>query len=152
MICQKRLDGDFLAPELKNCKRCNRIFTYMTGLPICPACVKEDERIFDEVSEYIRNNPGAPLSTVSKDLDISYEKLLKYVKEGRLQIRAESGGFYRFCEKCGEMIIEGKFCKHCEYRISTVLDASKKNLLDKMEENEILRSDYKFLARDIKKK
>ena len=138
--------------ELKNCRRCNKVFTYMAGLPICPACAKEDERIFDEVSEYIRENPGAPLSAVSNELNISYDKLLKYVKEGRLQIRAENGGFYRFCEKCGEMITDGKFCKHCEYHISTVLDVSKKNLLDKMEESEKLRGKYRFLARDNNKK
>ena len=134
--------------ELKNCKRCNKVFSYIAGMPICPACTQEDERIFDEVSMYIRENPGVPLSHVSKELKISYDKLMKYVKEGRLQIRAENGGFYTFCEKCGAMTTQGKFCKKCEQHIATVLDVSKRNLQDKLEESEKNKRDYRFLARD----
>ena len=141
-----------MAAELKNCRRCNKIFLYMAGLPICPACAEEDEKIFELVCEFIRKNPGAPLSEVSKELEISYDKLLKYVKEGRLQIRSGNGGFYRFCEKCGEMITEGKYCDHCEYHISTVLDVSKKNLLGKMTGNDAQGSDYRFFARETIKK
>ena len=134
--------------ELINCKRCNKVFTFLAGLPICPGCMQEDERIFDEVSMYLRENPGAPLSTVSKELDISYDKLMKYVKEGRLQIRADSGGYYKFCEKCGELITSGKFCKKCEQHIATVLDVSKRNLQKKIEEGEQRKRDYRFLAYD----
>ncbi|MCL2060901.1 MAG: MerR family transcriptional regulator [Oscillospiraceae bacterium] len=135
-------------PELKNCRRCNKVFSFVAGLPICPSCTREDERIFDEVSMYIRDNPGVPLTVVSKELKISYDKLMKYVKEGRLQIRSESGAFYKFCEKCGEMIMHGKFCKKCERHISTVLDVSKKSLQDKIMESERNKGDYRFLAHD----
>ena len=138
--------------ELKNCRRCNKVFSFIAGLQICPACMQEDERIFDEVSMYIRDNPGVPLSQVSKELKISYDKLIKYVKEGRLQIRAENGGYYKFCEKCGAMITTGKFCKKCEYHITAVLDVSKKNLQDKIEEGEKRKRDYRFLAHDLDSK
>ena len=138
--------------ELRNCRRCNKVFSYIAGIPVCPVCMKEDEKIFDEVSMYIRDNPGVPLSQVSKELNISYDKLMKYVKEGRLQIRAENGGFYKFCEKCGAMIMQGKFCKKCENHISAVLDVSKKDLQKKIEKDEKNRGDYRFLARDTDKK
>ena len=137
--------------ELKNCRRCNRVFPFLSGIPICPACAQEDEKIFDEVSMYIRDNPGVPLKIVSKELNISYDKLMKYVKEGRLQIRSDKGGFIQFCEKCGAMITQGKFCKRCEYHISTVLDTSKKKLLDKMEEAEKSKNDYRFINNGKKK-
>ena len=138
--------------ELKNCRRCNKVFLYLAGLPICPACIKEDEEIFDKVSFYIRDHPGVPLTVVSKELDISYDRLMKYVKEGRLQVRAENGEIYKFCEKCGEMITQGRFCKHCEDHISNVFDFSKRNLQNKIIESEKNKSDYRFLAHDSDEK
>ena len=135
-------------PELKNCRRCNKIFPYLAGLPICPACAQEDEQIFKDVSLYIREHPGVSLNEVSKELDISYDKLMKYVKEGRLQILSGDGEYVNFCEKCGEMIKKGKFCKACEYHISNVLDESKRNLQNKLTRLEKNRSEYRFLATD----
>jgi len=139
-------------PELRNCRRCNKVFSYLAGLPICPDCVKEDERIFRDVSAYIRENPGVSLHDVSDKLEISYDKLIKYVKEGRLQVLASDGEFVNFCEKCGAMIKKGKFCKSCEYHISNVLDESKRNLQKKLVEIEKDRNDYRFLAHDAKKR
>ena len=139
-------------PELKNCRRCNKIFPYLAGLPICPACAREDERLFGEVSAYIRDHPGVPLNTVSEELEIPYDALMKYVKEGRLQVLAANGEYVRFCEKCGTMISKGKFCKDCEYYISNVLDESKRNLQRKLDVIERKRGEYRFLANDPKAK
>lgn len=138
-------------PELRNCKRCNKVFSYIGGLPICPSCTKEDEQIFDKVSLYIRDNPGVPLTVVSNELDISYDRLMKYVKEGRLQIRSANGGFIRFCEKCGAVVTSGRFCDDCEDHITTVLEVSKRNLQGKIDESSRSNSDYKFLAKDAKR-
>jgi Zn finger protein HypA/HybF involved in hydrogenase expression len=138
-------------PELKNCRRCNKVFPFFAGLPICPACAQEDERIFREVSGYIREHPGVSLNVVSGELNISYDKLMKYVKEGRLQVLSGEGEFVSFCEKCGQMIKKGKFCQSCEYHISNVLDDSKRNLQNKLLQIEKNRSDYRFLATDPKK-
>ena len=86
-------------PELKNCKRCNKVFPYLAGLQICQACTKEDEKIFADVSAYLRDNPGTPLSVVAEELGIGYDKLMKYVKEGRLIVRTQKGDVAHFCEK-----------------------------------------------------
>ena len=134
--------------ELKNCRRCNKIYAYIAGLPICSECVKEEERIFDKVSIFIRDHPGVKLTEVAEELDISYEKLMKYVKEGRLQIKTDDGGFVMFCEKCGAMISKGRFCKGCENHITNVLEISQATLVDKLSE----KSSYKFYAKDQKKK
>ena len=124
----------------------------MAGLLICPACMRDDEKIFDDVSMYLRDKPGTPLSVVAEELDIGYDKLMKYVKEGRLLVRMPNGAVMHFCEKCGAMINEGKFCKNCEDHISNVLDTSKRNLQGKLEEARERSSGYRFLAADEKKK
>lgn len=131
-------------PELKNCRRCNKVFPYLAGLPICPACNKEDEKIFEEASMYIRDHPGVPLTVVSNELDISYDRLMKYVKEGRLQILSPKGEYIRFCENCGVAITGNRFCPSCEGHISGVLDTSKKKLQNSLEKAK-KRSDYRFI-------
>jgi flagellar operon protein (TIGR03826 family) len=142
-------------PELRNCKRCNKVFSYIAGPPLCPACQKEDEKIFEDVSLYIREHPGLPLTVVAKELDISYDKLMKYVREGRLQIRAANGQMINFCEKCGKEIEQGRFCSECEGGISKDLEASKRSLRDKLaaspETKQAQGGGYHFLA-DVKKK
>lgn len=140
-------------PELKNCRRCNKVFSYVGGLNICPACSKEDEKIFEAVSGYLRENPGMPLSTVAQELDIGYDILMKYVKEGRLLVRSPNGSIVHFCEKCGTMIDEGRFCSRCENHIANVLDSSKRNLQGKLTERAAADNSggYRFLAADAKK-
>ncbi|MDR1062170.1 MAG: MerR family transcriptional regulator [Clostridiales bacterium] len=119
-------------PELKNCRKCNRIFSYITGPPICPNCQKEEEEIFEKVSMYIREHQDVPLTVVSKELDVSYEKILKYVREGRLQIKEPDGSILTFCEKCGKEIPSGRFCKSCEAGLAKALESSKRELLGKV--------------------
>ncbi|MDR1438678.1 MAG: MerR family transcriptional regulator [Clostridiales bacterium] len=119
-------------PELKNCRKCNRIFSYVTGPQICPSCQKEEEEIFDNVSMYVREHPGVPLTVVAKEMDVSYEKIIKYVREGRLQIKEPGGGVVKFCEKCGKEIPSGRFCKSCEAGLAKALESSKRELLDKV--------------------
>jgi len=139
-------------PELKNCRRCNRVFSYVGGLPICPACAKEDERLFEKVSMYIRENPGVPLNVVSEELDISFEKLMKYVREGRLQVRAPNGGFVMFCENCGAMIEKGKLCIECDRHINNVLDTSQRTLQRKLNAIEAKQAMYRYRSAEPPKK
>ena len=101
------------------------------------------------MSEYLRNNPGTPLAQVAEELDISYEKLMKYVREGRLQIKAPNGKYISFCEKCGKETAGGRFCLSCEGHILNVLDTSKKNLQTKVADKS--QGGYRFLATDEKK-
>jgi hypothetical protein len=112
--------------------------------------MKEDEQIFEEVSVYVRDNPGVPLSVVAKELDISYDKLMKYVREGRLLVRTNNGGYAKFCEKCGEMINDGRFCPGCEDHINAVLETSKFALQSKIADYEKNKSEYRYHAFDKK--
>ena len=118
--------------ELRNCRRCNRIFSYFVGQQICPQCQKEENTLFEEVSVYVRDHPGVPLAMVAKEMDTSYEKLLKFVKEGRLQIKDQDGKTIYFCEHCGEEVLNGKLCKSCESALSNDLENSKQSLMSKI--------------------
>lgn len=106
-------------PEVRNCRRCGKIYNYIGGAPICPDCKKLDEEDFQKVKEYLYQNPGASINQVSVDLDISVEKIRRYLKEGRLEITSEDGNMILECENCGKSIKSGRFCPECERELES---------------------------------
>lgn len=104
--------------EMRNCPRCKRIFSYINS-PICSDCEKEEEKIFESVREYIKVNPDSSLSIVSEETGVSPKKILKYVKEGKLEISKGMGlhGENK-CEQCGKPITKGKYCDTCVIKIN----------------------------------
>ena len=38
--------------NVRNCKECGRLFNYIAGPPICPACKEELEKKFQKAKEY----------------------------------------------------------------------------------------------------
>ena len=121
--------------ELKNCSRCNRVFPYFAGVQICQACQKKEEKMFEDASAYIKEHPGVPMTVVAKELDISYDKLMKFIREGRLQIVTPDGKIILFCEKCGNPIDIGRFCPQCENGLLSDLQSSKKDLVTRVDKN-----------------
>lgn len=101
-------------PDVRNCRKCGRLFNYIGGAPICQDCKKEDEADFARVKEYLYKNPGASITMVSTDLEMSVEKIKRFLKEGRLEITGEDGNMVLECENCGKSIRSGRFCDECE--------------------------------------
>ena len=51
--------------EMANCPRCRKVFPRLRE-PICDACVKEEEELFNKVKAFLEENPS---STVLKICD-----------------------------------------------------------------------------------
>ncbi|MDR1689847.1 MAG: MerR family transcriptional regulator [Clostridiales bacterium] len=106
--------------EMRNCPKCKRVFNYISS-PICPDCEKEEELVFDSVVDYVKNNPESNLAKVSQETGVSAKKLLRYVKEGRLEISKGMHGEIR-CEKCGAPILKGRYCDTCVIAVNQQID------------------------------
>ena len=104
--------------DVRNCKKCGKIFSYMGGTPFCQACKQLDEEDFKRVKEFLYKNPGASMTQVSVDLDISVEKIKRFLKDGRLEITSEEGNMFLECETCGKAIKSGRFCDECERNLA----------------------------------
>lgn len=99
--------------EIRNCPRCGKIFTYI-GRPICNRCIEDEEDEFKRVKEYVYDNPGATISETSQVTEVSVEKIMRFLREERLEIKAENSNMMLQCERCGAPISAGRFCEHCK--------------------------------------
>lgn len=107
--------------EVMNCRNCKRLFNYIGGQILCPACKDKLEQKFLEVKQYIRENPGKNISEISMDMDVSIQQLKTWVRQERLSFTSDSNMTIE-CEKCGAPIQTGRFCEQCKRGIVDTLE------------------------------
>ena len=76
--------------EVKSCRTCKRLFNYVSGPQICPACKDELEKKFYEVKEYIRENPKQGIKEIAEATGTTTQQLQQWVREERLEFSADS--------------------------------------------------------------
>lgn len=123
--------------ELRNCARCGKLFLYR-GSPYCPECQKLDEEDFAKVKDYLYENPGASVMEVSEATQVSPDKVLRYLKEGRLELTSEQDSILLRCERCGKPIRTGRYCEACIAEISKGLRKGLESRLKSTKDNERL--------------
>jgi len=102
--------------EVVNCPRCGKVFNKVRG-PLCPACEKKDEQAFQMVREFAEENKNCTISELSKGSGVSEKKIMRYIREGRLEITGGMHGEVR-CKICGRPISKGNYCDSCIIDIS----------------------------------
>lgn len=98
--------------ELKNCKQCGKLFLYNGSQSVCPECFAKDEQEFETVKNYLWDHPKASLQDVSEATGVKEERVLKYLREGRISL-ADGSGIKLECEICGAEIAYGRICGKC---------------------------------------
>ena len=86
--------------EVRNCRSCGRLFNYMGGAPLCPACQKKLEEKFQEVKAFLEENPNSSVETVAEELDVSVKQIRQWIREERLSLSV-AGADGIVCETCG---------------------------------------------------
>ena len=94
-----------------NCRRCGKLFN-KTIDTICPSCLREEEKQFDVLREYILENRTATISEVADATKVPPKRILRYIREGRL-IVPEGMNFELNCKQCDAIIYEGNYCGPC---------------------------------------
>ena len=104
-------------PEIRNCPRCGKIFNYI-GRPICPRCVQAEEDEFKIVKDYVDDNSNATMAEVADATGISVDKIMRFLRDERLEVTGENSGFILECESCSRAIKTGRFCDHCKNELN----------------------------------
>lgn len=117
--------------NVKNCRRCKRLFNYMVGPVICPACRDIMEQEFQKVKKYIEENPHCDIRTVSEECEVDSQQIRDWVRDERLQFSEDSMVALN-CERCGAVIRSGRFCDACKKDMTTgfnnAIGANKKKI------------------------
>ena len=98
--------------DIKNCRKCGKIFAY-DGHKTCRSCRKVEEEEFQKVKGYIYENPGTTVQEISKETEVSVQKIMRYLREGRLLLTDDNQNLVLDCERCGKSIKTGKYCDGC---------------------------------------
>lgn len=99
--------------DVKNCRKCRRLFNYIGGAPICPSCKEELEAKFQEVKKYIQDHRNATVTEVAEECDVEESQIRQWVREERLMF-ADGSVAGIACETCGVPITSGRFCDKCK--------------------------------------
>lgn len=129
-------------PEIRNCKRCRKIFTYITGPQLCEVCRKQEEEEYEKVRKFLREYPGATIQEVSQATEVSQQLIYKFLKEGRLEVATDSP-IALLCENCGVRITSGRFCVNCSKRLANEMIATGRMLNDSLNRRSNAESDDK---------
>ncbi len=97
---------------IKNCKKCGRIYAD-DSFALCPICRSDNLDEFKVVKDFLYEYPGADIQTVSEKTGVDTKKILKFLREGKLEIKGDSANFILDCERCGVAITSGRFCNKC---------------------------------------
>ncbi|NLJ71735.1 MAG: MerR family transcriptional regulator [Syntrophomonadaceae bacterium] len=95
---------------LKNCARCGRLFAG-EGRTVCRKCQVAEDDDYSIVRKYVRDYPGASVFEVAEATGVEEEKILHFLRDGRLQSQGLASMLE--CERCGRSINEGKYCSAC---------------------------------------
>lgn len=106
--------------EIQNCRICKRIFNYVMGEPICPQCRILLEDKFEEVKEYIKENPNKKADQVAEACDVSIKRIRAWVREERLVFSDASLAGLE-CERCHSLIASGRFCDKCASGLASAI-------------------------------
>ena len=106
--------------DVRACKKCGRLFNYISGPNICAACKDELEKKFAEVKEYIRENPRASMKEICEDNDVPNSQIQQWVREERLEF-TEDSPIQTTCDNCGKKIQTGRFCEDCKKKMANGL-------------------------------
>ena len=103
--------------DVRNCRKCGKLFNYAMGPITCPNCMKAQEEKFQEVKSYISSHPGCGIAEVSEECEVTTQQIKQWLRDDRLQF-AEDSAVGLDCEKCGDKIRSGRFCEKCKVDVA----------------------------------
>ena len=102
---------------VEQCRSCGRLFPYLAR-GWCSDCLETKEREFRAVRDYLRDKPGSPIPLVAADTGVEEERIVEFIREGRLEFNSGDTGGARTCELCGKPS-NARQCDDCRRRFLT---------------------------------
>jgi hypothetical protein len=72
--------------EVKNCKKCNMVFSTNDGARLCKKCQTKEDEIFRSVRDYLYDNPRTNIYDLSVKFNISVQRIQEYIRNERIEV------------------------------------------------------------------
>ncbi len=108
--------------QIKNCKRCGKIFAYLNNVN-CPDCARVEEEEFDLVREFVKDHEFPTIPETSAATGVAEKYIVRWVREGRLE-RAGYKMAGLKCDSCGTDIYTGKLCEKCQGKMAGAISSA----------------------------
>ncbi|NLK62445.1 MAG: MerR family transcriptional regulator [Fusobacteria bacterium] len=118
----------------KDCQVCKKLFMKMTRREICPECLKDEEKYFKIVRDYLYKYPLASIEEVSSQTDVHEKYIIDWIEDGRLEKKGLTTNYS--CEMCGSPIHMGKVCHKCQSDLNGLKGELLKNTRPNIDEQE----------------
>ncbi|WP_353893727.1 hypothetical protein PRVXH_000488 [Proteinivorax hydrogeniformans] len=102
---------------VSNCPRCGKIFRKLKR-NICPNCVAKEDKEYEIVRDFLYDNPGAGIQTITEETGVSENQVIKFLREDRL-VNVNKDSLLLDCESCGTAISNGRYCEACKARLDS---------------------------------
>lgn len=109
--------------NVRNCRKCGKMFNYVMGPMICPDCVKAQEELFQTAKKYVDEHPGCDIRELAEAIEVDAQQIRQWIREERLQF-ADDSAITLQCEKCGASIRSGRYCEKCKAEMSNGLNSA----------------------------
>lgn len=106
--------------NVRNCRKCGRLFNYALGPIICPTCKEQLDAKFKDVKEYIQKHPGCGMNDVARECEVETQQIQQWLREERLEFTTDSM-VQLSCESCGAQIRSGRYCDKCKNNLANGL-------------------------------
>lgn len=134
--------------NVRSCKICKRLFNYLTGPVYCPACRDKMEEKFQEVKNFIQENPGVHIQEVADACEVETSQIRQWLREERLEL-TEGSPLMLSCDGCGAPIRSGRYCDKCKANVSNgfkdILNSNSRKNQDSFRKKEDGGSKMRFL-------
>lgn len=72
--------------QVKNCRKCNAMFSTIDSEILCKKCRAEEDRVFRMVRDYLYSNPGTSVSELAVKFNLSVNRIERYIRDGGFDI------------------------------------------------------------------
>lgn len=108
--------------DVRNCRKCGKLFNYVMGPITCQQCREQLEEKFQIVKQYVFEHQGCGIAEVSAECDVTPQQIKQWLREERLEFSADSAVGLN-CEVCGASIRSGRFCEKCKANMTNNLQS-----------------------------
>jgi flagellar operon protein (TIGR03826 family) len=102
--------------NVANCVRCGKVYVKnMYGM--CPNCIKDIDLQYEKCLKYLREHRACSINELSEATEVSKSQITRFIREGRISIKGNPNMTYD-CEVCGTSIREHTMCEPCRSRLA----------------------------------